>query len=404
MRSFTTIAIAGFALGCSAGGADGSNKSPSSASGGASAAGGGDTTPFVGAATGGTGATQGSGGAGAALSAGGGAFKERTGDPDCIAEVRQGEQVPLDIYIMFDTSCSMGCSPWKTGPGQCCNDPDARIHAVRQAVETFLRDPASVGIGVGIGYFGYMAFETTSCDPSAYATPDVGIAPLPDNAQPIVDSLNAHIPIGETPTGAAIRGACSVSQGWQQQNPSHIVVNLLVTDGVPEAPLTMTCNPTIDDATAAAQECNSGPTPIPTFVLGVGGNLDLLGQIATGGGTGQAYLVEGTDVASQVLAALNNIRGEAQIPCEFQIPDPPPGEVIDTEAVNVEYENNGVASTVYFVGDGQSCQEDEGGWYYDDPASPGRILLCPSTCNVVENTVGGEVDIALGCKTVTIPR
>ncbi|MND04728.1 hypothetical protein D3C83_251350 [compost metagenome] len=58
----------------------------------------------------------------------------------------------------------------------------------------------------------------------------------------------------------------------------------------------------------------------------------------------------------------------------------------------------GSAATMPFVGDASRCAG--GGWYYDDPAAPSRILLCPSSCDAVNDGSGGRVDIALGCETV----
>src|SRR5262245_5136412 len=47
---------------------------------------------------------------GASGSAGAGTgIQQRIGDTNCVANVRQGEKVPLDIYIMFDQSLSMSC-------------------------------------------------------------------------------------------------------------------------------------------------------------------------------------------------------------------------------------------------------------------------------------------------------
>jgi hypothetical protein len=397
MKSLSPLFALSLAFGCSAGGADGSTDGPSSTGSGASNGGGHDDSMQI---IIGNGGSDGSGNGGAGWDPGGGGTSG-----SCLSEVRRGEQVPLDIYIMFDVSCSMGCSQWKTGPGQCCDDSDARIIGVRAALEAFLNDPASTGIGVGLGYFGHHPLGTTSCNPADYTTPSVAIAPLPGNAQPLIDSLNAQAPTGETPTGAAIRGACTVAQGRRQAYPANMVVTLLVTDGVPEAPVSFTCNPTIEDAATAAQECNSGPSAVPTFVLGVGGNLDLLQQIATAGGTEQAYLVDGSDVASDVLAALNAIRGLAQIPCEFRLPEAPSGSRLDLDSVNVVFNHdaNSPPQTIFYVEGASECRADTGGWYFNDSANPDRILLCDSTCNVVETTTAGQVDLQLGCERIHAP-
>ena len=180
----------------------------------------------------------------------GGSFEECAGDSVA------AESVPLDIYIMFDQSCSMSCPPELAGPGQCClGDPRPRMDQVRSAVKQFIAAPESAGIGVGIGYFGYFPTGETSCDPADYDDASVGIAQLPGNAAALNQSLDSITPVGETPTGAAIRGACTYARGWKNANPAHAVVILLVTDGVPEAPVTQTCQPrpSIEDAEARCQ-------------------------------------------------------------------------------------------------------------------------------------------------------
>jgi hypothetical protein len=50
-----------------------------------------------------------------------------------------------------------------------------------------------------------------------------------------------------------------------------------------------------------------------------------------------------------------------------------------------------------------------GGWYYDvlpgtPNATPGKILLCPSTCTTVTSAFGYVVNVQLGCATQAVPR
>ena len=49
-----------------------------------------------------------------------------------------------------------------------------------------------------------------------------------------------------------------------------------------------------------------------------------------------------------------------------------------------------------------SCPASGDGWYYDNPAAPTQIILCPSTCTAVEGDMTGEVDVTLGCTTVIL--
>ena len=311
----------------------------------------------------------------------------------CVGRFYEGESVPLDIYIMFDQSGSM------------LNDVGGltRLAAVQQATREFLRDPQSEGIGVGIGYFGYQPIGETRCEDALYTSPDV---PVSTDHEPVIQSLDERMPTGETPTASALRGACSYAAEWKRTHQGRGVVILLVTDGKPEAPVSCSsggCCPTIDDAESAALACQEEAPHVPTYVLGVGPELDLLNRIAVAGGTKRAYLVGNEDVAANVLAALSKIRGDAAIPCKLEIPEPPPGENLDFGAVNLFEGESGVdcLTPIYHVREAASCG-DEGGWYYDDSGLPTAVELCPSSCASVSRP-GSRLRFSVGCATIGDP-
>jgi hypothetical protein len=227
-----------------------------------------------------------------------------------------------------------------------------------------------------------------------------------------MNSLNQAQPTGETPTPAAIGGACQYATQWKSQNPGHELVILLVTDGVPEAPVSAPrCVPTLQDAETAAQTCLS-QQGIPTYVLGVGANLDNLQGIAKAGGTDHAYLAGATmDVSGSVLDALNQIRDSAAVPCKFKIPPPPNGQALNPAQVNVTYNDAAGASHIILgAGNAQNCAN--GGWYYDNPTTPTTVELCPSSCNdvtaalIAGSVLGKPASISLqfGCATQTNTR
>ena len=71
--------------------------------------------------------------------------------------------------------------------------------------------------------------------------------------------------------------------------------------------------------------------------------------------------------------------------------------------VNVQFTNNGESTVIDYKANAQACGTGPG-WYYDvDPtngATPGKIILCPSSCDSVK--AGGpnaKIDVLLGCKT-----
>ena len=89
------------------------------------------------------------------------------------------------------------------------------------------------------------------------------------------------------------------------------------------------------------------------------------------------------------------------LPCNYPIPMPPDGETLDPEKVNMEFTPQGSAAKMVIPrapseGD---CMANQA-WFYDDPAAPAQLLLCPATCELAQ--AGGTVDIAFGCETVVI--
>ncbi len=335
----------------------------------------------------------------------GGSNVDGCADPNlagCVGSNYEGEGLPLAIYIMFDQSASMGCAieasgpPWPRDCG--VENPNARITPVREAVESFLNDRASAGISVGVGYFGYMPIGETSCNAADYSQAAVQIGRLPDNADTLIASINAVQPTGETPTDSAIQGACTYLQSWRDDNPGYKTVILLVTDGVPEAPSSQGCNPSIEAAEDVTGSCRD--EGIDTYVLGVGQALDNLNRIADAGGTDQAHLVEGGDVSQAVLEALNAIRADATIPCTLPIPNPDSGQ-IDYNSVNIGICDSAENSlTTFYVDNADACTNEPGGWYYTDGGSTRDIQLCDATCDIV-SSAGAKLHFTLGCQTIT---
>jgi hypothetical protein len=311
----------------------------------------------------------------------------------CAGQLYKGQSLPTDLFVMFDQSGSM----LKKDDGV-----TTRMDAVRTAVDQFMRAPESSGLGIGIGYFGYhpLMCSCTSCNPADYATPKVTIGTLPAQADAIMASLREIVPTGETPTGAAIRGACMYARSRKAADPTRNIVILLVTDGEPEAPLTSktgTCNPTLDDAVAAAAECSAAG--LPTYVLGVGPSLDNLNKIAAAGQTKAAYLVSNGGTPG-IVQALASIRTDAMIPCTMQIPVVGGGSTIDFQKVNVVYADATCKTTTFgYVDSAAKCTA--GGWYYDDAMAPTKINLCAPTCEQVR-AAGGQLVVSVGCMTQVI--
>lgn len=100
------------------------------------------------------------------------------------------------------------------------------------------------------------------------------------------------------------------------------------------------------------------------------------------------------------------IQGSQPLACQWQIPEPPMGETLDPDYVNVEFidQNVGVPETLYHVDGANDCDPLLGGWYYDDNAAPKNIILCPVSCDKVSAAPqGSKINLLFGCKTEVIP-
>jgi hypothetical protein len=324
------------------------------------------------------------------------------------------EAAPAAVFIMFDQSQSM-------------NDREGNVtrwQGVTEATIAFIRSPESAGLSVGIQYFGRAA-GIEECNTAVYAQAEVPIAVLPGNANALVNSINAHRPVSETPTTAALTGAIQHARQFKTQNPTFPVFVLLVTDGEPQVagsfwnPVS-NCVGTAQDVpstVAAAQAGMSAEPKIPTFVLGVGPSLANLNQIAVAGDTKQAHLISGGNVSQQVVTALNTIRGTVSktitktvtktvpvpLDCEWVMPAPSGTQEQDPSKVNVNFVTNGALTQLGRVGSDADCANFQNGWYYDDPAVPTKIIACPSTCDTIKTATDGKIDILVGCDTYIAP-
>lgn len=335
----------------------------------------------------------------------------------CAGTSVTAEKVQVDLFVMLDRSTSMETA---AGAG-------TRWDVVTDALKQFVQQPQAAGLGVGLQYFGLPptsmmcpatcttdaecagcgdlcipffgfcagAVGGDSCNAADYTSAEVPIAALPGNAQAMIASIDAHSPSTGTPTLPALQGALEFSKQFQIANPTHVVVTVLATDGLPEA-----CDNNISNVANAAAAGLAGMPSIRTFVVGVGDQLSNLNAIAQAGGSGMAYLVDGNANATQeFLDALNAIQGTV-LACSYNIPVPTMG-TINFDEVSVTYTPGGssVPETFTQVANQGACPPGGNAWYYDNAAAPTQVLLCPDTCDRVSMDLNGKIDLALGCST-----
>jgi hypothetical protein len=140
------------------------------------------------------------------------------------------------------------------------------------------------------------------------------------------------------------------------------------------------------------------------YIVGVGdlssGTMD---QWAAASGNPAISLVSmtPTQAAATLRAALDGIRTSA-VSCSFAIPAPSGPGSIDYTKLNVTYQaGNGSVQDLRRASNGTSstCSGSTLGWYYDNPAAPKAINLCPSTCSAFQQDAGAKIQVVFGCTT-----
>ncbi len=90
----------------------------------------------------------------------------------------------------------------------------------------------------------------------------------------------------------------------------------------------------------------------------------------------------------------------ATLTCAWEIPSPPEGESFATNEVNVQATIDGNVSALGYVADVSQCANVSEGWYYDNPAQPTQVLVCPNTCSSLQAANTAKIDISFGCETI----
>jgi Mg-chelatase subunit ChlD len=295
----------------------------------------------------------------------------------CVGTNAAAQQIPVDMIVLFDRSGSM--------------DDGVKWPQAKAGLKTFIQDPASAGISVGLLYF--PNDNADDCIPADYAQLEVPLGVLPGNAQPLVSYIDAKDIGGATPTWGALKGTLQYATAYQTTNPTHKVVVVLATDGDPTE-----C--TIEDIATIAALAKSAHNynGVQTYALAMSGaTVSALDQIAAAGGTTKSYDI--TTNVSGFSAAMASIRNKAAA-CEFIIPPPPAGQQLDTGKINVNYTPSGSTTKVTLpnVVSAAACGNSSA-WYYDNNVSPKKVLLCPKACAKIQADPGAQVNVAFGCKT-----
>jgi hypothetical protein len=297
---------------------------------------------------------------------------------------------------MFDRSGSM-------------ND-DNKWPQAAAALTAFFQDAGTAGLRVALRFFPddipVAGCQDSDCNASACSQPLVELGELTADSAPtdtqeaaLVEAVETSFPdardTGGTPLYAALDGAEQWAAATQASHPDENTVVVLVTDGSPNG-----CNENISDIAQLAADTLAS-NGVLTYAVGIeGSNPADMDEIAQAGGTDAGIFIGAGNAEADLLAALDAIRGRS-LSCDFPMPQASPDRQIDPSLINVNYTPGGGATVLI----GQAASSNacaQGGWYYDDPAAPTRIFLCPNTCQVVQADRNASLQIVIGCVTVSI--
>lgn len=307
----------------------------------------------------------------------------------CASEVIEAKLSPVNLFLMVDRSGSMSQrQKWRQAVG---------------ALRSFLTDPDTAGLRVALRFFSddepMAGCTMQGCSIDACAEPlvqagtlskEVGVSDAQETQ--LVDALNRTFPrsgLG-TPIYPALGGALQWASTYRSDHPDERAVVVLVTDGEPNG-----CDQDIGDISALAASAVAN-FDIPTYAIGLeGSNEAQLDQIARAGQTQQGIFIGANHNAeAALLDALTTIRGQT-MSCDFAVPKAPSGQAIDPNQVNVNLAREGGSVDLFRVDSAADCRPDVAAWYYDDPAAPGRIHLCPAACESAGQAA--DVSVAMGC-------
>jgi hypothetical protein len=332
-------------------------------------------------------------------------FGTDTGDTEdlgngCVGQTAGTEAVPAVLQLVVDTSGSMD----QDAPGT----KDSKWVVTRASLLDAI-DELPSNTSVGVVFYPDVPIEASSCfDGEA----DVAIAPLASagssQRRQIESAFARQSPDGGTPTHDAYRYAYNELAAAKVVGARFAVV---ITDGNPTFSLgcvgTGLVSDPVDPTPLVAEAARAKAAGVSTFVIGSPGSegaRESLSRMAEAGGTarencshdGPNYchfdMTRSRDFASDLKEALGTISG-LTLSCSYDIPEPPSGQTLDPERVNVQFTPKGGEAELLARSGSGTCSE---GWQYSKDGQ--QVLLCGTTCDRVKGSEG-NLSLVFGCAT-----
>jgi hypothetical protein len=304
------------------------------------------------------------------------------------------KSLPVDIIIAVDNSNSMTAEAlW---------------------VQNNLNGFSSQIAASGVDYHIVLISENNTSDEGICVAAPLGNGNCPDDSNP---PNYLHIPAGVSSTNAlaVINDTYDI---WKTMlRPDSIKHFLVVSDD----------NADNDAATFTTWMANRGITDFTFHAIVASAGIEIALNCLNGGSAlccsntkpslplganrGTVYIELATQTGGiwgnlckqdfgPVFDELATLVSEVSFACEWDIPDPPDGEVFDPNKVNIKFsDGTGGEHDVGYVSDPSQCSNVQHGWYYDNPADPTTILVCDQTCDWIKNFEDGSIEIIFGCET-----
>jgi hypothetical protein len=276
-------------------------------------------------------------------------------------------------------------------------------------------DSLPADVALGVSFYPNIEQEDDTCLLNDVALPIQLLGKKGSDARTLWQAAAAEvIPVGATPTHGAYLFGLQLLAASPLPGNKFI---LLITDGTPTCTIDCACSegnepvdsqPLLEEATAARV---SG---VRTFVIGSPGSentREVLSQLASNGGTAKENcsdtgpvfchfdMTTEPNLTTALARALQQIATSLRS-CEYPIPPPPAGQVLDPDLVNVLYTPKGGRTAT--LGRDPSASDCLEGWQYS--ADGQNIVLCGDACQAVRADPQSTIEVLFGCETVKAPK
>lgn len=333
---------------------------------------------------------------------------------ECAAQTLEGQQsyLPIDVILVVDTSNSMA---------------DA-IAAVEASINA---DFAQVLGGSGLDYQVIVLGDYPPAE-QLYICISMPLSGTDCNPPPPVPAATAHYQQYDaiTGSGAFLNNILAwysapdphglAPGGWSDWlRPEALKLFLAMTDGssasndtsdgdafdaallaLPGAPFGMPGDRRYVFHSIISMQPNNPPQMPWLPADPIQGNGDSIQQVSvvSGGWRFPLSLPDDFDVVFQQIA--EGVVESTPVACSFPIPEPPEGETIDPNTIEIDYLPNGAgpAESFHQVVGPAECAADA---FY---ISGGTIFLCPDACALVQADAAARLDVRYGCDVGFVPQ